>query len=209
MKRITILFLLLLCVCQLRASEVAKTVAVSTAGDLTNLLTSDEKSTITHLTLTGVINQKDFNVMNSYMPSLSHIDLSRTTIQAYSTYDANTIPKKAFYQNTTLVSFVFPSTVETIGQASFYGCVNLASELSIPTSVSTLESSVFGNCTSLTGTLTIPSSITSLGAAAFFGCSGLTGELHLSSYVTSIGSSAFLGCSGFSSLLLYIPPLAL
>ena len=72
-------------------------------------------------------------------------------------------------------SAVIPSTVETIGEAAFYGCSGLTS-VTIPSSVTSLGSSAFAGC-GLTS-VTIPNSVTSIGNSAFSGCTSLTSTIY-------------------------------
>ncbi len=155
-------------------AQVLKSVNVVTSGTLSTLLSDNEKLTITNLTLTGSIDDRDFITMRDKMPLLAALDLSAVTITAYSgidgtyingteiiTYPANELPKYAFYNNTTssgkprLKSIIFPNSITSIGNIA---CWN----------------------SGLSGSLSIPNSVTSIGAGAFYGCTGITGNLSIS-----------------------------
>ena len=90
-----------------------------------------------------------------------------------------------------------PSTVDTIGNASFYDCNGLTSVI-IPNSVTSIGSRAFNQCSSLTS-VTIGDSVISIGNYAFSECSGLT-SVTVGNSVASIGHQAFSNCSGLTSV---------
>jgi len=89
-------------------AQVSKTVLVTNAGKLTTLLTPTEKSTVTNLTVSGVINACYFVTMRDNMPNLAVINLSQAIIEGYNGtlgtqgnsssihYNAQTIPQQVF-----------------------------------------------------------------------------------------------------------------
>jgi hypothetical protein len=109
-----------------------KTVNLSPGG-LFNSLSSDELNTITHLTILGTIDARDFKTMRDKMPKLSSIDIKAATIAPYEgtegTYDTNStfypineIPANAFYNgalNKTLTSIIPPTSLTSIGSQAF------------------------------------------------------------------------------------------
>ena len=208
MKKSILLFLGLSLAMMVQA-QVTKTINLSTAGTLATLLTVEEKSTVTKLIITGTIDASDFKTMKDDMPVLDSIDLSGTTIAAYSgtagtyqystVYAANAIPQYAFcnsntYQGkTSLASFIYPASVTSIGNYAFLRCSGLKGSLTIPASVTSIGDQSFLGCDGLTG-LTIPASVTSIGQHAFEGCSGFNGSLTIPTSVISIGESAFFSC---------------
>lgn len=177
--------ILLFCIflSQVSFALVSKTVEC-TAGNLTNLLTPQEKSTVTDLTITGTIDARDFKTMRDSMLVISVIDMSAVTILSYSgdlgtssitdSYPANEIPRDAFYKTnykTSLTNIQLPSSVVTIGYSAFYGCSSLTA-LNIPNSVTTLKYYAFSRCTGITS-FSIPSSVTNIESAlVFYYCSG-------------------------------------
>ena len=184
-----------------------------TAGNLATL-TAGYKATITDLTVTGTIDARDFKTMRDDMPLLAVIDLSGSTVLAYSgtagtagtastVYLANGIPDFAFYNSSSsiakksLKSFIYPASVSSIGSSAFWDCSGFAGSLTIPISVTTIGNWAFGNCKGFNGSLTIPSSVTIIGEGAFSHCSGFTGSLIIPLSITTIGHSAFYNCRGF------------
>ena len=93
----------------------------------------------------------------------------------------------------------FPSTLEVIGNETFYQCSDLMMELSLPESLTNIYSRAFAE-TKIQGTLYLPTSLESISEAAFRGCSYLTGSLIIPDKITTIASSAFSGC-GFTGTL--------
>ena len=90
-------------------------------------------------------------------------------------------------------SLTIPSSVITIGDQAFEGCMNLTS-INIPASVTTIGQQTFANCWNVTTiTFAANSSLTTIGQAAFFGCSSLT-SITLPASVITISDNAFIDC---------------
>jgi len=107
----------------------------------------------------------------------------------------------AFFDCSSLTSFVIPNSVTSIGIYAFYDCSGLTS-IEIPNSVTSIGDYAFSGCSGLTS-IEIPNSVTSIETYVFRGCSGLT-SIEIHSGVTSIRSEAFSGCSGLTSITSYI-----
>jgi uncharacterized protein YjdB len=200
MKKI-LLLLLSCCFAVLLQAQVSKTVSC-TAGGLSALLTSTEKSSITNLTLTGIIDARDFVTMRDNMPVLAVIDISGVAIVAFTdtqgqlssqflTYFANQISQSAFNNKTSLTSIILPSSITSISSISFYGCTGITS-IVIPTSVSQIGGQVFYGCTGLTS-VTIASSVTEIGMSCFWGCTNLQSISCYSSIPPTLISSTNYG----------------
>jgi hypothetical protein len=146
------------------------------AGNLKTVL-SGQLSTITSLTLTGIIDARDFKTMRDEMPSLTDIDLSGVKIVAYAGYPADGVPEFAFSNmnmaqgKTNLNSVILPESVTSIGYSSFKNCEGLTT-INIPPLVTLIGSYAFTNCTRIT-TINIPSAVTSIGDEAFVHFNGL------------------------------------
>lgn len=170
-------------------AQVYKTVQVDTAGTLTALLSVEELGTVTDLTLTGTINNDDFNTMKTLMPALTCIDLGSVRV------NGDSIPANAF--KTSIDSLILPSTITSLGDHALEGC-GLLTSLNIPSSVISIGSYAFAGCIGLTS-LIIPDAVASIRDYTFAGCSGLD-SLILPESTTSIGNYAFAGCSGLPSI---------
>jgi hypothetical protein len=203
-----LLLILSLCISIIMQAQVSKTV-VCTAGSLSSALTATEKSTVTNLTITGVIDSRDFVTIRDNMPVLDSLDLSGSSIAAYSgifgtndllsnIYPANTIPDYALYnQNSktskiSLKSIVFPSLVTTIGTYAFYSCTGLKSVV-LNATITSINSYAFFGCSALPS-IVIPETVTTIGESAFYNCRSLT-SLDIPDSVISIGNSAFGACT--------------
>ncbi len=93
---------------------------------------------------------------------------------------------------------VFPSSVTSIGDDAFQGCVWLSS-VSIPNSVKSIGRGAFTNCVNL-ASLPLPSALTSIGDGAFKGCSSLS-RLTIPNGVSEFGHNPFDGCTKLVSLV--------
>jgi len=87
-------------------AQLSKTINLANAGTLSTALTPTELLNVTNLTITGIIDARDFKAMRDSMTMLAVLDLSATTIAAYEgtggtlpgaqNYPANGIPDYAF-----------------------------------------------------------------------------------------------------------------
>jgi hypothetical protein len=187
-----------------------------TPGSLSSLFTYADLDTITHLTLKGTIDARDFKIIRDNMPKLAVLDLKDVAIAAYIgtegtegissfEYPANAIPNFAFYNLETylgkasLTSLKLPTILTSIGNNAFNGCSGLTS-FTIPSSITLINISTFSNCTGLE-TITIPSTVNSIGDYAFMGCMKLN-HISIPSSVTAISRSLFSNCTELSSILI-------
>jgi len=106
MKKLLPLFIFVILV-NFVTAQVVKTINVSSSGTLSSLLTSNEKTTITDLTVIGTIDARDIQCMRDELTELANLDLSGVTITAYTgsgTYStsnpANQLPDMSFYRMT-------------------------------------------------------------------------------------------------------------
>ncbi|MEI8084805.1 MAG: leucine-rich repeat domain-containing protein [Paludibacter sp.] len=196
-------------------AQVTKTITDLTAGTLTNTLTTEEKATITDITVTGNMDARDVKCMRDEMPLLAVIDMSAVNIQAYSgnegtgyfnlsNYPANEMPTNSFESTdgytfigkTSLTSITLPTVLASIADAAFGNCTGLTN-ITIPDGVMMIGAA-FSGCTGLTS-ITIPSGVLSIPSYTFTNCSGLTSVI-IGSGVTTIGINAFYSCTSLTSL---------
>jgi hypothetical protein len=213
--------------------QVSKTISIK-AGGLSTALNIDEKNAVTDLKIIGTIDARDFLIMRDSLNSLNALDLSESTIKSYSgkkgtncvqeiisSYEKNTIPKYAFYDeinersNLSLQSIILspttqyideyafknclklktisiPPSVCYIGKHAFEGCIGIE-ELAIPEGIDIIEDFVFNNCTNLKSII-IPNSISFIGTASFQGCTNLE-KIDIPQKVKSLMGNPFFGCS--------------
>lgn len=197
------------------AAQVSKTINLTTAGTLSNLLTIQEKATVTDLKLTGSIDARDFKFMLFEVSSLTVLDLSGANIQAYSgtggssmdgfsVNSTNTMPPFSFYDGGvtakgTLKSIIFPNSLIAIGDCAFYwsGLINVT----IPNSVTSINEMAFNACFSLS-TVIIGRSVTSIGGGAFHMCTNLKTIRSLNTTPPVLGNVCF---EGASLTAIYVP----
>jgi hypothetical protein len=202
----TTLFLLLISVSILGHSQVSKTINVQTPGSLSTLLTEDEKSTVTNLTLTGTIDARDIKCMRDQIAHITNLDLSNANIAAYegiatstlsNSYPANEMPKSSFYRSgsstsvTTLASITLPNSLTSIGANAFYLCTYLKS-IYIGNSITNIGVEAYEGCYGLT-TVTMGNSVTTIQNNAFHYCYALK-NITLSEKITYLGDDAFSDC---------------
>lgn len=118
-------------------------------------------------TITGVTSQRDIYVLPSVTVNPEN-DL---------TYQVVAIGNGAFAGNRLITAYL-PTSVTTIGDNAFDGCVNLTSV----TQVGSSDDAVF------------PASVTSIGNYAFEGCGKLNMTFGEAKALTTIGDNAFEGC---------------
>lgn len=108
---------------------------------------------------------------------------------------ATEIVDRAFYQCEKLAAATIPSTVTSIGNEAFGGCLALKDLVYAEGTRTILRT----YATALVN-VTLPASATSISEMAFYGCSKLN-NVTLPAALTSIGSSAFQGCTGLTNLI--------
>lgn len=197
------------------SAQVSKTIEVNIPGNLSILLTEDEKSTVTNLTVTGTIDARDIKCMRDQMPVLSDIDLSESSIVAYdggvatypysTSYPANELPAYSFRNyylslaKASLKSIILPKTLISIAKSAFSTCPNLKS-INIENFITTIGEDAFIGCYGLT-TVKMGNSVTTIGRTAFQYCYALN-DLTIGDNVVSIGEAAFDDCTSLTKLVI-------
>jgi len=193
----------------------AKTIQV-TAGGLFTSLSTAELSTVSNLILTGTIDARDFKTMRNNMPLLTDVDLSGTTILAYTgtegtvgsytyAYPSATIPIYGFWSlaankpTSKIISVVLPASAVAIGSGAFHDCSGLFS-VKLPETLTSIGEYAFQNCSGLRE-ISLPNSLLSIGASSFSGCKGLI-KMKFGNSLTTINNSAFEYCASLRSLTL-------
>ncbi|MEI7504944.1 MAG: leucine-rich repeat domain-containing protein, partial [Paludibacter sp.] len=210
----------------------------SEPGNLLNVLGNNFAS-VTNLTIKGVLNARDFKTLRDNLPILTILDIQDVIIEEcwgsyegdddfsyntdYKLYPSNSIPRYAFYNESTKVSnalltsislpksttkignhsffnsainsIAIPENVEIIEQFAFCGCDNLEKVyFENNKSLIHIEVCAFGNCEMLKNII-IPESVRSIDNSAFFDCKDLENVVfEKGSALTTIGKHAFYGC---------------
>ena len=100
---------------------------------------------------------------------------------------------------TNLTTINIPSTMVSIGPATFIGCINLTN-LQFPTlpKLTTIENGAFAGCSSLNIT-TLPSTTKTIGVYAFYLCNSIK-QMTLPTELSNLGDYAFNSCGGLEQL---------
>ena len=129
-----------------------------------------------------------------------------------------TIPRNAFYQCKSLVNVYFSSTVTSIEQFAFSGCIKMTglsyqgtgrTGIELPEGLTTIGQAAFGGCELIT-TADFPSTVTSIGNKVFrhesINSTGrdvnlTTWTIRRSASVPTLGTGTFDGGGGVTSIL--------
>ena len=183
------------------------------AGNLSTLLTDEEKDNLTHLIVMGRLNDDDIRVLR-YMAgsdeygyptagSLEVLDMGGAKIVSGGTdgylnkdnywrrVSDNYFSSEIFRECNSLKKVVLPSSLTYLGSYAFYDCRNLE-EVVLPDGVTNIEHQAFYNCRKLT-TVNIPSSVTYISSYVFYGCTSLK----------SINLSTMTGVNNIPSYMFY------
>ena len=138
---------------------------------------------------------------------VGEVTIPSSVIYHSTSYTVTEINDLAFYECSGMTSLCIPSSIRTIKQTAFIGCVNLAT-ITVDEGCQSFDSR--DNCNAIIEKSTnclivgckssfIPSGVTSIGKNAFAGCKGLA-SIFIPNSVTSIDEGAFYGCNGLSSI---------
>ena len=164
MKRIIVLFLLVLCYGNILAAQ---------SGSCGRNLRWSYNSYNSSLTITGYGNMDDYKYdysKGSY--NMPWEPYRKSITQIFLPNGITNIGDHAFCGCIYLSSIVIPESVNVIGKSAFDYCIHLQS-ITIPRSVTTIKNSAFQSCERLK-TVIINNSSTTIGEYAFFGCKNLT-----------------------------------
>ena len=205
-------------------AAVLKTINLTSSGTLASLLTSAEKSSVTNLIVTGVIDARDVKCMRDELNSLAVIDMSGANIVAYTgtggtstdtSYPANEMPVNSFYKSSggitegTASNSVTSYPANEMRVNSFYISSGGKFEeyypkliqCKMPNSIKSIGDFAFCNLPGLTSSLQIPNSVVSIGKGAFAYCKNIVGSLIIPNSVVTIGDGAFYECKGLTGCL--------
>lgn len=188
-----------------------------TAGNLKSLLGTD-LGTVTHLTLTGSMDARDFKTIRDEMSQLLAVDLRGVIIVAYTgkegtegnytvEYAANTLPYDAFGLLYNLTAVELPTTLTAIGSYAFHNCQGMG-QLYIPASVTSIDWKAFLACSAFIDVDSANPNYSSeegllynkSGTTLFYCPSSKTGSLTLPATVTTIEICALYYCNHLDTL---------
>ena len=173
-------------------TTLATTINVATAGTLSSLISSTDKTTLTKLILTGNIDARDVKCMRDELTNLAVLDISGVNIIAYSGIDGTQSGSAStIYPANEMPNSSFSNPNKNAGK-------NSLKSISLPKSITSIGASAFGYCKGLNVDFEIPNSVTSIGIGVFFGCENIK-SVMLGSKVTSIGLSAFNQCKALNA----------
>lgn len=193
-----------------------RTIHVTTAGTLPNLVSGDEFY-IEELILTGELNGTDVRFLRAmsgidYLIRENRQDSSEPYYVASVATPGNLkvlnitgtkiveggeryyIPSEYYSDNLSQGRYGYYTVSNTISDYMFNGCK--LTSINLPNSVESIGYNAF--CSSMTS-ISIPVSVTSINYYAFRQCTGLT-SITIPNSVTSIGWDAFSDCSGLTSI---------
>ena len=167
-----------------------ETVHVTQSGTLKELLRKQNLSEATSLTITGVLNENDFNTLHEMtFKTLKNIDLKGVE-------NITNLSKDCFANATKLQNITLPSTLVTIEACAFAGCEVLTNvTFEQGSQLKTIKSSAFCDCPSLTS-IEIPASLEIIEIDAFNGCEALElVNMSACTQVKKIEEYVFSNCS--------------
>ena len=187
-----------------------RTINVATAGELSSLISAEEKYGIEELTVTGSLNGVDLRFLREMagcdyngVPTdgkLSYLDMSGATIVAGGNYVKLTdgyiyLNKEKTSYTGTFTKTAQKSKANSLGNYVFAGCSKLET-VKLPSGLVTIGDRAFA-LTSLKS-IVWPTSLTSIDSKAFMSCKFKSFTLPES--VESLGSNILLSCSSLTSL---------
>ena len=189
---------------------------LSEAGLLSQLISAEDRKTITSLKVVGKINGTDIITLNS-MSALKSLDLSNASIvsggKAYEDdwddddecplYTKDNIIGAQMFWELKLEEIILPNNITSIEKRAFKDCQKLTS-ITIPSSVTSIGKLAFYNCKELRS-VTITGDLTSIGWSCFMLCEKLE-SINIPNSVNYIGGEAFSNCSSLKSV--NIPPIS-
>jgi hypothetical protein len=183
-------------------SQVNKTQEVTIPGTLSALLTESEKSTITHLTVTGSIDARDIKAIRDEITLLENLNLANTTIAEYTgtetgtapswyqnpIYPANVFPIYSFGWNSAIKTITLPGSITKIAEDAFSSNLNLETVI-LGDQLVEIGSQAFYSAKKLKN-IVFPESLKIIADASFASCIGLN-SIHIPASVIEIRDGAF------------------
>ncbi len=135
-------------------------------------------------------------VAKDYMPMPVHVTELMLSKETYADVDSD-----GFRHNKHIQKAVFQEGIESVRKSLFFDCENLAT-VQLPTTVTTIKDYAFFGCVSLNENIFDGlDNLTNLGDYSFEGCEAFS-DLKLPNSVVEIGKAAFNGCINLKSVYL-------
>lgn len=167
-------------------------------GTFNSKFTTEELDTITHLKITGILNDVDAQFINNQLKALEFLDIANVTFRI-SGVEGNVVPENFIDNNSHINSVILPSTAKTIQNYAFMYCSKLQRVI-LPTELEDIGQGAFYRCSSL-DSLELPSTLKTMGRTAFYGCDSLK-SVNIPNSVTSVGEWCFGWCSSLETIIL-------
>lgn len=176
------------------------TISLSDVGQLNTELIGQAlngETTNVPLTIQGPMNENDIAALKKYMTDNTNATLSLDLTDAI----LASIPGRAFYQITGLVSIKLPEGLTKIGTFNgnvFYECTGLES-VTFPSTLEEMAFSSFFGCTNLETIDLSKTKVASIEAALFHDCSSLT-SVSFGPETSEFNNTVFVGCSSLTTI---------
>lgn len=164
------------------------------AGTLSSILSSQERTTVQKIKLSGNMDTGDFATLRDMLQTglLRIIDLEGVAMES--------LPDSAFYECTYLSHFVAPRTLRHTGNYAFFRCRNLNYAV-FSDSLRVVGNAAFSGCNNLLS-VKLPETTTMIGYNAFTSCEALL-SVTLPEGIWKVGNYAFSYCKHLYSI--YLP----
>lgn len=166
-------------------------------GALSVQFSTEERSSTTHLKITGTLNETDAEFINYNLPNLEFLDLHDATF-SISEERKNVIPEGFMNSNQHIKSVILPAGSESIQTDAFVFCENLE-KIILPEELEEIGDWSFLYCLKL-DSIEFPGTLKSIGEYAFYRCESIK-SIVLPNSIVSIGEVCFYLCSGLESIV--------
>ncbi len=181
-----------------------KQIHVEQAGTLKQLITAYEKEHVTHLKISGLLNRKDFDVLDDMCSSWVEYDEDDNAI-----VDVNEPPLLKdldlgdcilfdkpyigeFTYHSKIERFVCPKNLEGINEYLVFEDAAQLETVVLPETFKEFGYGTFSSCVKLSE-INFPEKLEKIGSFSFCGCIALK-NVRIPGKVSSIGNAAFGGC---------------
>lgn len=144
----------------------------------------------------------DNYIVKSYSGTATNVNIP----SVYNKKNVVRIGYLAFNGNTVVTSIGIPSSVQSIDDYAFYGCIKLTNVI-IYGGLTRIGMSAFAGCTGIKDMI-LPSSLTTIENNAFDGCKGLV-SIKIQGSLTRLGNKSFANCTSLQSITIPISAISM